>query len=136
MNYFVDRDELLYEIAKAVDSIFTAIVKTRTERDNVLSKKLKDLRNEFLLILDAIGYESYPAKNKKGDKKMSKVKTLIDQLWILGEKLDNKELLDIAKGLEEYVGKTGSDLKKFRGELKGLLERVKVLEEQKEVNIE
>lgn len=101
---------------------------------NAIAKCLSDLRNEFLLILDAMGYESRPAKEiKKGDKMSErKIKELIGQLWILGEKLNNEEILDIAKGLEEYVEKASSNLKEFNEELKDLLGRVKALEEKRE----
>lgn len=97
---------------------------------NAVAKSLSDIRNEFLLILDSVGYKAYPAKNKKGDKLMEKkIKTLIEKLWILADKLEDKELVEITKGLEEYISKRSTDIKKFHEELKGLMEKVKVLEE-------
>lgn len=59
---------------------------------NAIAKCITDLRNEFLLILDAMGYESHPAKEIKKGEKMSKIKTLIGELWVIADKLDNKEL--------------------------------------------
>lgn len=114
-NYFITKEDL----DDMRDHMFT-----------VIAKSLNDIRNEFLLILDSVGYKVYLAKNKKGNKMSEKkIKTLIEKLWILADKLENKELISIAKGLEEYVAKRSTDIKKFHKELKGLLERVKALEE-------
>lgn len=101
---------------------------------NAVSKCICDLRNEILLILDSLGYKIHPAKEiKKGDKMSGKkIKALMERLWLVADKLDNEELVSIAKELEEYVEKTSGNLKKFNEELKGLLERVRVLEEKRE----
>lgn len=115
MMYFVSREELLFELDRMRDHMFNAIAKCLT-----------DLRKEYLLIFDTLGCKTCPAKNKKGEKIMDKVKTLIEKLWIIADKSENKELLDIAKGLEAYVQKTED----FTEELEGLKKKIDILEER------
>lgn len=99
------------------------------DRDHMwsaIARCLTDLRKEYLLILNTLGCKNCPAENKKGDKRMSKVKTLIEKLWLIADKLDNKELLDITKELEKYVEKTES----FTEELEGLKKKINTLKER------
>lgn len=68
--YFVTKEELLSEIEKAVDAIFSAVARMFSEEDKRLNKRLKDLEANFLLLLNTVGYKSYQSKNKKRSKNM------------------------------------------------------------------
>lgn len=116
-NYFITKEDL----EEMRDRMFTAIARAFWQLEHKVS------------LLINVGFTRRDSAEIRKGEKMSekKIKALIEKLWILADKLDNKELLDIAKGLEAYVEKTGSNLKKFRGELKGLMERVKTLEEER-----
>ena len=116
-NYFVTKEDL----DTMRDQIFT-----------VIARAFWQLEHKVSLLINVGFNRRDSAEIRKGDKmKEKKIKALIDQLWLIADKSDNKELISIVKGLEKYVEKTDSNLKKFKDELKGLLERVKVLEEER-----
>ena len=117
-NYFVTKEEL--------DAM-------RDKMFSVIARAFWQLEHKISLLIN-VGFPKRDSTEIKGEERMKekKIKALIAQLLVLGERWDNKELKDIAGELEAYVEETGSNLKKFRGELKGLMERVKVLEEKRE----
>lgn len=69
MSYFVSREELLDEINKAVDAVFSAVARMFSEEDKKFNRKLKELESNFLLLINTVGYKSYQ-KNKKRSRKM------------------------------------------------------------------
>lgn len=87
-NYFVTKRDLDEER----DRLFTTLAKMFSEKDKFLSKKLEELRNEFLLLIDTIGQQSYqlgksaPSGRKRGAKRMSErpfeeiLKELVDHI--------------------------------------------------------
>lgn len=116
MSYFISQDDLDRAMDEERDRLFT-----------VIGRALYELEHRFSLLINVGFTKSDPAKKiKKGDKKMSKAKTLIEKLWIIADKSDNKELVDITKELESYVTKTEN----FTEELKGLSEKIKGLQEK------
>lgn len=118
MTYFVSKDDLDRALDEERDRLFT-----------VIGRALYELEHRFSLLINVGFTKSDPTEIKqKGDKKMSKAKTLIEKLWIIADKSDNKELVDITKELEKYVEKTES----FTEELEGLTKKIKGLQERVE----
>lgn len=117
-NYFVTKKDL----DEMRDKMFAVIARAFWELEHKVS------------LLVNIGFPKRDPTEKIKEKQMSekKIQALIAELWLLGEKLDNKELKDIAGELEKYVEKTDTNLKKFNEELKGLMGRIKALEEKRE----
>lgn len=64
MNYFVSREELLSEIEKAVDAVFSAVARTFSDKDREFNKKLKELEIKFSLLINTVGQQSHQPKKK------------------------------------------------------------------------
>ena len=105
MSYFVSRGELLYEIEKAVDAIFKAVATCLSDEEKKFNTKLGVLREEFLLLIDAMGgSESHQLrKNKLRRNQMSErkfeeiLKELIDHIL----KGNDEEAIILADELEK-----------------------------------
>lgn len=66
MSYFVSRGELLEEIAKAVDAVFSAVGRLFSDKDDEFNRKLKELESNFLLLINTVGQRSHQSKNMYG----------------------------------------------------------------------
>ena len=121
-NYFVTKEELKEELDTMRDKMFTVIARAFWQLEHKVS------------LLVNIGFPKKDSTEIKGEKQMSekKIEGLMERLWTVADALDNKELIGIVKELEAYVEKTTSNLKKFNDELKGLMGRIKALEEKRE----
>ncbi len=76
MSYFVSKDELLSEIGKAVDAIFSAISRLLSEEDKKLKERLRELEANFLLLINTVGHKAHQKNNKKGERKMEEEKVI------------------------------------------------------------
>ena len=119
MSYFVSRGELLYEINKAVDAIFSAVATCLSDEDKKFNEKLGELRNEFLLLIDTVGQRSHQL-NKNRRKQMEEKRGFEEIL---------KELIDhILKGSDEeaiiLVDELEKSTEKLKGEQKQIREKL------------
>lgn len=66
MSYFISKEELLSEIEKAVDAVFSAVGRMFSEEDVKLTKRLKELESNFLLLINTVGQQSHQLKRSHG----------------------------------------------------------------------
>ena len=144
MSYFVTKDELLSEINKAVDAVFSAVARMSSEEDVKLNKRLRRMERDFLLLINIVGSDSHQKNNKKRSKKMEEEPTAIrpfeevldavvdyvlqsedHELIILIDELEKSakeevEKKEIIKGKLKRIFKEGMPiLKEHEGEKKG-----------------
>lgn len=74
MNYFVSKDELLFEVNKAVDAVFSAVARMFSDKDEELKGKLKALEANFLLLINTVGQRSHQPKERHGLKPVTRNK--------------------------------------------------------------
>lgn len=68
MNYFCTKNELLEEINKAVDAVFSAVAKMFGDEDNRLNERLKKMERDFLLLINTMGQQTHQSGNKRRNK--------------------------------------------------------------------
>lgn len=76
MSYFVTKEELLSEIEKAVDAVFTAVARLFSDEDERFNRKLKALESNFLLLINTVGRKSQQKNNKKRRIKMEEERVI------------------------------------------------------------
>ena len=145
--YFVTKEELLEEIEKAVDAIFTAVARMFGEEDKKLAKKLKDLESNFLLLINTVGRDKSHQKNNKRRKNMEEEpravrgfeEVLDDVIHYILDSGDH-ELIILIDELEESLKEEGEKKeiwkKKIRQIYKGGMEILKREEDEKKVEEE
>ena len=144
MSYFVSRDELLFEINRAVDHIFSAVATCLSDEDKKFTKKFEELRNEFLLLINTVGRsESHQLRkpaprtglfNKNRREKMSErkfeeiLKEMIDHIL----KGNDEELIILVDELEKSADKLKKEKELGKGKLTTIQEKVKEFLKQEE----
>jgi len=87
MSYFLTDDDL----DKAVDAVFSAVARMFSEEDVRFNKKLKELENNFLLLINTVGRnKSHQSKNKqnKGVEKMEEERAIRPFDEVLADLID------------------------------------------------
>jgi hypothetical protein len=137
MSYFVSREELLSEIEKSVDAIFSAVATCLFNEDKKFNEKLGVLREEFLLLIDAMGRrESHQLGNKLRRKQMEErtfeeiLKELIDHIL----KGSDEEAIILVDELEKSADILKEEKEAIREKLKNI--RTKAEEFLKEEGVE
>lgn len=138
MNYFVTKDELLEEINKAVDAVFTAVARMFSEEDVRINRKLKALENNFLLLINTVGHKSHQKNNKKRRKDMEEERAIRPFEEVLEQVVDyvlsseDHELIilidELDKSAKEEVGKK----EKIKGKLREIYKEGKALIKEQE----
>lgn len=110
MSYFVSRDELLWEIQRAVDNMFSAVSTCLSDEDKKFNRKFAELRNEFLLLINTMGQQSHQLRNKKrGVRKMEekerKFEEILKELISHILKGNDEKLIILADELEQSTEK-------------------------------
>lgn len=138
MNYFVSREELLSEIAKAVDFVFTAVARKFSDEDEESNKKIKELRNEFLLLVNTVGQQSHQLRNRKGVKKMDEEKEKRPFEEILEDVVnhvldsDDHELILLVDELDESFKEEAEKKERVKSKLREIFKRGKEFIKQEE----
>lgn len=123
MNYFVTKRELLEEIEKAVNGIFTAIAKLFSEEDKRLNKRLRKMESEFLLLISILGQPSHQSRNKRS-KKMEEPRAIRLFEEVLDEVVDyvlhseDHELILLIDELEKSAKEEVKKKEKIKGKLR------------------
>jgi len=140
MNYFVTKSELLEEIAKAVDAIFSAVARMFSEEDVRFNKRLKELEANFLLLINTVGRnKSHQSKNKhKGVKKMEEEPRAVRPFdEVLDEVIDyilqseDHDLIILVDELEKSAIEEAGNKEKIKGKLREIFkEGMPLLKEQ------
>ena len=116
MNYFVSKKEL----NEMRDHMFSAIAKT-----------LWELEQRVSLIINVGITKGDPSEVRKGVKKMSEIKELMEKLKTLSEENNDEELRDIVLRLEGALQKDAERWKNFKGQLDDMVGRVNTLEKER-----
>ena len=130
MSYFVSRDELLFEIAKAIDAVFSAVGRLFSDKDDEFNRKLKELESNFLLLINTVGRsESHQLRKKKRSKKMSekKFEEILEDVVNHVMDSDDEELIILVDELEKSSKKFKEEKEKIEGKLDEILKRAEEL---------
>lgn len=146
MSYFVSRDELLWEINRAVDHIFSAVATCLSDEDKKFTRKFEELRNEFLLLINIVGRsESHQLKTGSNPVIKNRRKHMSERKFeeILKEMIDrilegnDEKLIILVDELEKSADKLKKEKELITGKLTTIQEKVKTfLKQEQEEKIE
>lgn len=132
MSYFVTKEELLSEIEKAVDGIFTAVGRMFSDEDKEFNKKLKELEIKFSLLINTVGYKSYQLKKENRRKHMSE-KTFEEILKELANHImdsDDEKAIILIDELEQSVEKFKEEKERIKLQLNKIYKKTEAFMKQ------
>jgi len=132
MSYFVTKKELLEEIEKAVDAVFSAVARMFSDEDERIKRKLKALENNFLLLINTVGRSGshqYEKNNKKRRKKMEEEKAIrpfeevLEQVVEYVLSSEDHELIILIDELEKSAKDETEKKEKIKGKLREIFKK-------------